>query len=107
SSGAGTYSFANVMLNEGSIAEQFVAGVKHNAGTWIKRHGLNEFPPFYEWALQSTAQVKGPYELQHVIASAGSGKLSSIEFSVVGGQTYHATADVEIANYGGSSGAYL
>lgn len=47
--GTGIYTFENVMLNEGSEPQEYVAGIKNLSGTYIKRYGKNLVPPLAYW----------------------------------------------------------
>lgn len=55
--GAGTYTYENVMLNEGSEPLDYVSELKNVSGVYIRRHGNNLLPPFYEWEINSEEDV--------------------------------------------------
>lgn len=46
---AGTFTFENVMLNEGATAQEFVANVKGVTNPTIEVKGLNLVPPLSQW----------------------------------------------------------
>lgn len=99
--GEGTYTFENIMLNEGSEPQEYVDGIKNLSGTYIKRYGKNLLPPLYQWekvyansVIGDPLKVVEPYKLVH-IRETDFVEWLTYRFPVNPGQTYTASVFVE------------
>lgn len=61
---SGTFTFEDVMLNEGSSAKEFVKDVRPIKNPILFSKGKNLLPPFSQWELDDNAKVISPYELE-------------------------------------------
>jgi hypothetical protein len=78
--------FENVMLNEGSTAQEFVANVKHIKNPVFTSYGKNLLPSFNEWTLHANATVIEPYKLE--LNATAASQMSTVYIDCIAGQAY-------------------
>ncbi len=88
---AGTYTFSNIMLNEGSTAQAFTKNVRPIKNPVLFSIGKNLIKPFTQWDLHDNATIISPYELK--LNADADNQHTLFETQIVGGETYTLSGD--------------